>query len=416
MPSQTLGFSSFSEHARRYFVGTAMTPCLRFVSAAILKVDSRGLNACFDVIHQLNVRTPPDVRAMLEQGGAGLTTGTQLPGMVSRLVSELQVVNVERLLNSCGVSAEKVTAIGQRGPVCGREFWKQTGSAISIGDPAILAESTGLTVMDHFEQRDIAKGGNAHGLDVLPMWLLLTKAVDSISARPKVVIRLDHSIELFYLPARRKNRPIPAIAYRSLGPGFALLQSLQGLCDQKPGASAVSPHTLADLMQKLQIEQVLADSPHQIQTAVESLLAEMPELLASSVTLNQTMESYWADSIHQAIAEHFPSSPEFAEIIVLGRGARREKLVQQIADRFPGVPVTTDVKRGWISGAVGASMAAILATLHVDQVSGNLPDLTGASAARVLGRITPGNPGNWRGVLAQMELAARQTMPLREAI
>lgn len=416
MPSRTLGFSSFVEHARRYFVGTAMTPCLRFVSAAILKVDGRGLNACFDVIHQLNVRTPPDVRAMLEQGGAGLSTGAQLPGMVSRLVSELQVVNVERLLNSCGVSAEKVTAIGQRGPVCGREFWKQTGSAISIGDPAILAEATGLTVMDHFEQRDIAKGGTAHGLDVLPMWLLLTQAVDSVSARPKVVVRLDHSIELFYLPARRKNRPIPAIAYRQLGPGFALLQQLQGLCDQTPGAATIDAADLADLLDQLQVEQVLADSPHQIKTLLDGLVEGMPELLASSVTLNQTMESYWASSIHQAIGEHFPSSPELAEIIVLGRGARREKLVQQIAGKFPNVKVTTDVQRGWISGAVGASIAAILATLHVDQVSGNLPDLTGASAARVLGRITPGNPGNWRGVLAQMEVAARQTMPLREAV
>ncbi|MBA2113873.1 Anhydro-N-acetylmuramic acid kinase [Planctomycetes bacterium FF15] len=416
MPSKTLGLSSFVEHARRYFVGTAMTPCSRFVSAAILKVDGRGLNACFDVIHQLNVRTPPDVRAMLEQGGAGLTTGTQLPGMVSRLVSELQVVNVERLLNSCGVSAEKVTAIGQRGPVCGREFWKQTGSAISIGDPAILAEATGITVMDHFEQRDIAKGGSAHGLDVLPMWLLLTQAVDSVSARPKVVVRLDHSIELFYLPARRKNRPIPSIVYRQLGPGFALLHLLQSLCEPQPSASQVHTAELIDLLSRLAIEKVSADSPHQVQAIVDGILEEMPQLLGSSVTLNHAMESYWTESIHQAIAEHFPRSPEFAEIIVLGRGARREKLVQQIADQFPGVPVTTEVQRGWISGAVGASIAAIFASLHVDQVSGNLPDLTGASAARVLGRITPGNPGNWRGVLAQMELAARQTMPLREAI
>lgn len=416
MPSQTLGFSSFAEHARRYFVGTAMTPCLRFVSAAILKVDGRGLNACFDVIHQLNVRTPADVRSMLEQGGAGLAGGTQLPGMVSRLVSELQVVNVERLLNSCGVSAEKVTAIGQRGPVCGREFWKQTGSATSIGDPAILAEATGLTVIDHFEQRDIAKGGNAHGLDVLPMWLLLTQAVDSISARPKVVVRLDHSIELFYLPARRKNRPIPAIAYHSLGPGFALLQALQSLCDNKPGTTSVRTADVDALLQRLEIEKVSADSPHQIKSLVEGIVEELPQLLASSVTLNQTMESYWADAIHQQVQQHFPSSPEFAEIIVLGRGARREKLVQQIAEKFPDVTVTTDVQRGWISGAVGASIAAIFATLHVDQVSGNLPDLTGSSAARVLGRITPGNPGNWRGVLAQMELAARQTVPLREAV
>ena len=203
----TLGMSSLAPSARRYFVGTAITPCLRYVSGVILKVTGRGLNADFEVIHQLNVRTPPDVRALLEEGVVGVAGGVQLPGMASRLVADLQVVNVERMLNASGISAERVTAIGQRGPGCGREYWRQTGSAISIGDPAILAEATGLTVINHFEQRDIAKGGSASGLDVLPLWLLLTRAVDSHSARPTVVARLDQMLELFYLPARRKNRP-----------------------------------------------------------------------------------------------------------------------------------------------------------------------------------------------------------------
>ncbi|MFA8019052.1 anhydro-N-acetylmuramic acid kinase [Bremerella cremea] len=408
--------SSFAEHARRYFVGTAMTPCLRFMSASILKVDGRGLNADFDIIHQLNVRTPPDVRTLLEQGGTGLVSGTQLPGMASRLVAELQVVNVERLLNSCGISAEKVTAIGQRGPAFGREFWKQTGSAIVVGDPTILAESTGVTVIDHFEQRDIAKGGSATGIDVLPMWLLLTRPVDSISARPLVVVRLDQAIELFYLPARRKNRPIPGVAYRRMGPGFALLQRLQTMCGHQLPAGKSLVESLRQTMLKADAYDIAADSENQLSTLIESIVDQVPELIQSSTTLNQTLENYWAGEIHHQIEDHFPPTPEFAEIVVLGRGARREMFVKQLADKFAGIPVSTEVSRGWISGAAGASIAAIFAALHIDQVSGNLPDLTGATAARILGRITPGSPGNWRGVLSQLEVAARQTMTLREAV
>ncbi len=413
---KTLGFSSFADHARRYFVGTAMTPCLRFMSAAILKVDGRGLNACFDVIHQLNVRTPPDVRSLLEQGGAGLTTGTQLPGMAARLVSELQVVNVERLLNTSGISAEKVTAIGQRGPGMAREYWKQTGTAISIGDPTILAEATGVTVIDHFEQRDITKGGDATGLDVLPMWLLLTKAVDSVSARPIVVVRLDQEIELFYLPARRKNRPIPAIAYRNIGPGFSLLQRLQNTCDHSSPVDAVENTESASVFERALEDVVGHTSDRQLGEIADRIVAEAPDVLRSPTSLNRAMEDFWSERIHREVVSQFPTSPELAEIIILGRGARREALVQQLADKFESVPLTTEITRSWISGSVGASVAAIFAALNVDQISGNLPDLTGANAARVLGRITPGNPGNWRGVLAQMEMAARQTMPLREAI
>ncbi|PQO42561.1 hypothetical protein C5Y97_01605 [Blastopirellula marina] len=416
MPPNTLGFSSFADHARRYFVGTAMTPCLRFTSGAILKVDGRGLNAGFELIQQLNIRTPPDVRALLEKGGAGLTTGRQLPGMASRLVAELQVVNVERLLNSCGVSAEKVSAIGQRGPVYGREFWKQTGAALTIGDPAILAEATGVTVIDHFEQRDVVKGGSARGIDVLPMWLLLTKAVDSYSARPTVVVRLDQAIELFYLPARRKNRHVPALAYRNIGPGFALLQQLQDLCTHKYDQNQTLAADLSKLMQSLDASEVSTDSPDQLQHLVASITDQLPDLLASSVTLNQAMEAYWAEHIYRQILEHFPTTPEFAEIVILGRGARREMLVKRLAEKFEGIPLSTEVSRGWISGATGASFAAIFAAMHIDQVSGNLPDLTGATAARVLGRITPGNAANWRGLLTQMEVASHQTLPLRDAV
>ncbi|PQO30418.1 hypothetical protein DTL21_23975 [Bremerella cremea] len=416
MPPNTLGFSSFADHARRYFVGTAMTPCLRFTSGAILKVDGRGLNAGFELIQQLNVRTPPDVRALLEQGGAGLAAGSQLPGMASRLVAELQVVNVERLLNSCGVSAEKVSAIGQRGPVVGREYWKQTGASLTIGDPAILAEATGVTVIDHFEQRDVVKGGTARGIDVLPMWLLLTKAVDSYSARPTVVVRLDQAIELFYLPARRKNRHVPALAYRNIGPGFALLQKLQELCDNKYDQTQSLGASLTRIMEEEKASEVSTDSADQMNRLIESITNQLPELLASSVTLNQAMEVYWAELIHGQILEHFPTTPEFAEIVILGRGARREALVKRLSEKFAGIPLSTEVSRGWISGATGASIAAIFAAMHVDQVSGNLPDLTGATAARVLGRITPGNPANWRGLLTQMEVASHQTVPLREAV
>lgn len=415
----TLGMSSLAPSARRYFIGTAMTPCLRYVSGVLLKVAGRGLNADFEVIHQLNVRTPPDVRALLEEGVVGVAGGVQLPGMASRLVAELQVVNVERMLNASGISAERVTALGQRGPVCGREYWQQTGSAISIGDPAILAEATGLTVIDHFEQRDIAKGGSAHGLDVLPLWLLLTRAVDSHSARPTVVVRLDQMLDLFYLPARRKNRPIPALGWRNGGPGFWLLEHWQcapRTTGEMPPESRDLAAAMRDALDELEEDAELPHAPSQWKPWADSVAQAMPQLLDSSPVLNDAIEQFWAARIEAQIRKHFPENPEPAEVIVLGRGARRERLVQRMTNAFPNILVSTELTRSWISGASGAGVAAVLAAMHVDQVCGNLPDQTGATAARVLGRITPGTPANWRMVLGQMEVASRQTMPLREAV
>jgi len=49
-----------------------------------------------------------------------------------------------------------------------------------------------------------------------------------------------------------------------------------------------------------------------------------------------------------------------------------------------------------------ALVAAILGMFHIDQLPGNLPRLTGATSQRILGRLTPGRPANWRQLIRAM--------------
>ena len=46
--------------------------------------------------------------------------------------------------------------------------------------------------------------------------------------------------------------------------------------------------------------------------------------------------------------------------------------------------------------------AGVLAALTVDGVPANLPAVTGAAGARLLGSLTPGEPMNWSRCLAWM--------------
>ena len=63
-----------------------------------------------------------------------------------------------------------------------------------------------------------------------------------------------------------------------------------------------------------------------------------------------------------------------------------------------------------------APAAALLSMLHVDQVPMNTPALSGTDAPRVLGRITPGSPGNWHRVLGDMAETLPEKVTLRSAI
>ena len=74
-----------------------------------------------------------------------------------------------------------------------------------------------------------------------------------------------------------------------------------------------------------------------------------------------------------------------------------------------GPTVGTDLKFERLDSVIGdtinleALVAAILGMFHIDQLPGNLPRLTGATSQRILGRLTPGRPSNWRQLIRAME-------------
>ena len=63
-----------------------------------------------------------------------------------------------------------------------------------------------------------------------------------------------------------------------------------------------------------------------------------------------------------------------------------------------------------------ALVAAILGMFHIDQLPGNLPRLTGATSQRILGRLTPGRPSNWRQLIRAMAQYHPAPMKLKDAI
>ena len=63
-----------------------------------------------------------------------------------------------------------------------------------------------------------------------------------------------------------------------------------------------------------------------------------------------------------------------------------------------------------------ALIAALLGMFHIDQLPGNLPTLTGARSQRILGRLTPGRPSNWRQLIRAMAQHQPAPMKLKDAI
>ena len=87
-----------------------------------------------------------------------------------------------------------------------------------------------------------------------------------------------------------------------------------------------------------------------------------------------------------------------------------------------GLSVRGDLKFERLDDVIGktinleALVAAILGMFHIDQLPGNLPRLTGATSQRILGRLTPGRPSNWRQLIRAMAQYHPAPMKLKDAI
>lgn len=414
MDPKTIGFHTLRARNARYFAGTNFSPCRRYVSGVLLRVSDRGLDASFQAVHQLNVRVPREVRQRL----AEITGQVGYPADLceaARYAAELQIVNIERLLHDAGIDAMNLVAIGQMG--C--DLWSHSESlgrtVMPLGCPQQLAEATGVSVIDRFHERDLAAGGTGGPLESLLWWLLLTEAKDSNSERPQVVVVLDETLEMYHMPPRRRGRGAPSIAWLGLGAGYGLLDQIAS-----DGRTSSDAH-LAELSEILQGQEI--QSAWAPPTAVTRQMREEVHAVWNSTERGPTFADceraafpIWIARVREALENLLPQQPQSSRIMVLGRGGRREPFVASLTEAIDGISVVAEPKLGWIAGAPQAALAAISATLHVDQICGNLPELTGAKSARILGSISPGAPANWRNLLEQMQSGLQQRMPLRSAV
>src|SRR3989442_1143744 len=78
------------------------------------------------------------------------------------------------------------------------------------------------------------------------------------------------------------------------------------------------------------------------------------------------------------------------EVFISGGGARNPTLMRRLQETWGGLPVRTVEALGWDGRALEAVAFAVFAYQHVRGVPCNLPQVTGAKRAVVLGAVTPG--------------------------
>lgn len=289
---------------------------------------------------------------------------------------------VRQLLDKQGLSAEAIRAIGSHGQTIRHE--PARGFTVQIGNPALLAELTGISVVADFRRRDVAAGGQ--GAPLVPAF---HETLFGHLGQRLAVLNVGGFSNLSLI---EEDKPVHGF---DCGPGNVLLDAWierkRGQAYDADGAWAASGTVQGDLLSRLLSDPFFAGTgPKSTGREVFNLpwldghLASLPSYREEDV--QATLLELTARGIVESLqnAQHGTEA-----LLVCGGGARNGALMNRLAELLPKARVTSTGAHGVDPDWVEAMAFAWLAHCCLEGIAANRPSVTAAKGLRVLGAIYP---------------------------
>ncbi|MFG2937644.1 anhydro-N-acetylmuramic acid kinase [Streptomyces sp. NPDC048282] len=278
----------------------------------------------------------------------------------------------------CGGRAELVASHGQT-----VYHWAEGGrvhGTLQLGQPAWIAEATGLPVVADFRPRDVAAGGQ--GAPLVSLFDLLW-----LRGRPGTPVALNIG--------GIANLTAPDGTAFDTGPGCALTDAAARgftggrLAYDADGALAARGRPDGPLLERLLAEPYYA-LPAPKTTGKELFHADywrtVEELSAEDALATLTLLT--ARTVANAVR-----GLGATEVVASGGGTRNPTLMAMLRAELPGTPVRASDELGLPATAKEAYAFALLGFLTAHGLPGTAPAATGARHPSILGSLTPGRDG-----------------------
>lgn len=367
------------------------------VDAALVKI--AGGRA--ELLHFLSTPYPATLRERILRAAGEPGSSTAEICSLHREIGEAFGRAALDLLAAAGVIFNRVGFIGSHGqtvrhlPEGGRSAdGPLLASTLQLGDAAVIAERTGLTVVADFRARDVAAGGS--GAPLTP-WAhrFLFERPDA----PVAFLNLGGISNITYIPAAGR----PGLFGFDCGPANmaldAYMERWTGGAERfdRGGAAAARGRVDEEALAALMVHPFLQAAPPK-STGRETFGAAFLESALARLRKHDsppdeiaTLTAFSAECVVHAVRRHFPPGAPPAEILVGGGGYQNETILRRLRERLAPIPVRSSAERGVPPGAVEAVAFALLGWAALRGIPANVPAATGAKREVVLGHITPGD-------------------------
>ena len=261
---------------------------------------------------------------------------------------------------------------------------------LQIGEPSLIAERMRAPVVADFRTADMAAGGQ--GAPLVPMvdYLLLRDDREG-----RVALNIGGIANITVIPA--DARPEEVFGFDT-GPGNMVIDALvrhftrgKKAYDAGGGLAArgrVIEPLLAELLHLPFFRQRPPKSGGREQFGAEYVRRHfLRRRGAPPQDLLRTATELTARTVAQALERHVFSCVKVHRLIVSGGGAHNRLLVSRLGELLPNLSVDLSDKYGLPVDAKEAIAFAVLADRTLHGLPGNLPSVTGARRAVVLGKL-----------------------------
>lgn len=284
------------------------------------------------------------------------------------------------------LSAKDIVAIGCHGQTIWHEPTGDAPHTLQIGDNNQIAALTGVTVVGDFRRRDIALGGQ--GAPLVPAF---HQALLAHPTERRIVLNIGGiaNISLLF--------PDKSVRGYDTGPGNMLMDAwiwrqLGKPYDKDAGWASGGKVVLPLLQTMLSDPYFAAPAPKSTGREYFNFGWLERQLTAFPALDPRDVETTLVELTAVTISEQVLLCGGCERLLVCGGGSRNPLLMARLSALLPGTEVTTTDEAGISGDDMEALAFAWLAWRTLAGLPGNLPSVTGASQATVLGAIYPANP------------------------
>lgn len=359
----------------QYFIGLMSGTSLDGVDIALVQISTQGKVSLIDFAC---LALPPQMTQQITEVSMSEFVNVEQLGQLNVQLAKLFAEGCNKIIQRNDLTAAQITAIGCHGitirhcPDLSHPF------TLQITEPNTLAALTGIDVIADFRGMDMALGGQ--GAPLVPKFhqALLAKQQEAI------FINLGGIANITVI---ENDKPI--IGYDT-GPANTLLniwcQQHTGQDYDHNGDWARSGQVCEELLTQFLADEYFARTYPKstgkekfnmtwLQTQLSNL-SEQPRAEDVQATLLLLTATSVAQQVEQFTAQ---------EIFLCGGGAQNLYLVEQLKQQMPWAKVENTQVLGLGSDEMEAVAFAWFAYCRVNNISANLPSVTGARANAILG-------------------------------